>query len=64
MTTVYYDTIPDDQEEFKRSIRMECHLAGYEVVDFDLSGQDGRPYVTFSKKPERKKAQPKGRFFG
>ena len=62
MTTVFYDSIADEAA-FKRNIRMECIIAGYEVVDFDLSGHDGRPYVTFAKKPERKPAQPKERFF-
>lgn len=60
--TVYYDDI-EDEVAFRQSIRMECHLAGYEVIDFDLDGQDGRPYVTFRKKADRKTYQPKQRFF-
>lgn len=62
--TVYYDHEDiGDEEAFRRNVRMECHLAGYEVVDFDLVGQHGRPYVTYSKKQERKLSQPKARFF-
>lgn len=60
--TVYYDQ-PEDEELFRQHIRMECHLAGYEVVDYDMVGHDGRPYVTFRKKPTRQPRKPKQRFF-
>lgn len=62
--TVTYDPSVDiDSEEFRRRIRMECHMAGYEVVDFGFNGHDSKPYVTFRKKKERKTMQAKERFF-
>ena len=52
-----------DDETFRQGIRMNCHLNGYEVVDFGYNGQDGLPYVTFRKKVIRKTSNPKQRFF-
>lgn len=62
--TVSYPVGTDiDSDEFRQSVRMECHIAGYEVIDFGYSGHDGQPYVTFRKKPERGKSKAKARFF-
>ena len=52
-----------DEEMFRRRIRMQCHISGYEVVDYDLVGQDAKPYVIVKKKVVRKTRQPKERFF-
>lgn len=62
--TVKYDESVDiESEDFRRRIRMECHLAGYEVVDFGYSGHGGQSYVTFRKKKQRKTKRAKQRFF-
>ena len=62
-TVTYPEGTDIDDETLRRSIRMECHLSGYEVVDFGYNGQDGLPYVTFRKKIKRKTCDPKERFF-
>ncbi len=62
--TVHYPAGTDiDSDDFRQAIRMETHLAGWEVIDFGHNGHDGRPYVTFRKKATRLKAAPKQRFF-
>lgn len=62
--TVSYPVGTDiDAEDFRQAIRAECHYAGYEVIDFGYSGHDGKPYVTFRKRPERNTSKPKARFF-
>lgn len=62
-TVSYPEGTDIDDDAFRRSVRMECHLNGYEVIDFGYNGQEGQPYVTFRKKIKRKTSDPKERFF-
>lgn len=62
-TIKYGDDVNIDDEDFRRNVRMECHMAGWEVVDFGVGGQNDQQYVTFRKKPKRKTMQAKARFF-
>lgn len=57
---IILDHQPSDTE--REQIRMQCHLTGYEITDFDDVGYGGKPFIVVKKKAQRK-TKPKARFF-